>query len=567
MGKVLVLGSDTRAFLAVVRSLGRRGLHVHAAWCPETTFARRSKYIEKVHDLPAYTPHGTAWKRSLIVLLQQERFDLVIPCDDPTLIPLQAHRRDLEPFGRIYLLSERAFEVTFDKIKTHEAARSLGIPVPRSVVLEAPGDPAAVVAEFRLPVVLKPRATFTAENLVNRNTVRTAATGAELRAQLVALSKGGPVLVQEHFTGTGAGVELLAWEGTVVREFQHVRVHEPLGGGGSSYRKSVPLDSELRGAAHQLMQALRYTGVAMVEFRVNFRTGKWVLIEINGRFWGSLPLAVAAGADFPYHLYELLVEGRREFPHGYDTGVYCRNWWLDGVWMRENLRAWRSHRTPTALAPWRVAGELVNALTLREHSDTLVADDPGPGMAELAYLTRAAWVRPAGRVLVRLLTWPPMRSVAARRARRAVARAQAILFVCKGNICRSPFAHRYAERALAPSVEVMSCGYYPIAGRPCTPEAVLAAREVAVDLADHRSRVISEALVRKAQVVFTFDAEDYGTVLKRYPSAKRKLHLLGTLAPTREIAIMDPFGKSIDTYRSVYTTIARALDSLAVTER
>ena len=48
-----------------------------------------------------------------------------------------------------------------------------------------------------------------------------------------------------------------------------------------------------------------YTGVAMLEFRKNFDKNESVLIEINGRFWGSLPLAVAAGADFPYYLYQL----------------------------------------------------------------------------------------------------------------------------------------------------------------------------------------------------------------------------------------------------------------------
>ncbi len=43
-GKVLVLGEDTRSFLAVIRSLGRAGLSVHTAWCPLNSPALRSKY-------------------------------------------------------------------------------------------------------------------------------------------------------------------------------------------------------------------------------------------------------------------------------------------------------------------------------------------------------------------------------------------------------------------------------------------------------------------------------------------------------------------------------------------
>jgi hypothetical protein len=48
-GRVLVLGSDTRSFLAVVRSLGRAGLEVHVAWCPLQSASLRSRYIAAIH--------------------------------------------------------------------------------------------------------------------------------------------------------------------------------------------------------------------------------------------------------------------------------------------------------------------------------------------------------------------------------------------------------------------------------------------------------------------------------------------------------------------------------------
>ncbi len=122
-----------------------------------------------------------------------------------------------------------------------------------------------------------------------------------LNTNLEILLEQGDVSVQENFIGMGVGVELLAARGELLFAFQHVRVHEPIM--GSSYRKSVPLDPKLLEASTKLLKALNYTGVAMVEFKVNFKTGAWVFIEINARFWGSLPLAVAAEADFPYYLY------------------------------------------------------------------------------------------------------------------------------------------------------------------------------------------------------------------------------------------------------------------------
>lgn len=95
-------------------------------------------------------------------------------------------------------------------------------------------------------------------------------------------------------SGVGGGQEFLSREGRILTVFQHERVHEPPGGGGSSYRRSVPLDGEMLRQSHSLLEQLRWTGVAMVEYKKDPVSGDFALMEINGRFWGSLSLAVAA---------------------------------------------------------------------------------------------------------------------------------------------------------------------------------------------------------------------------------------------------------------------------------
>ena len=210
----------------------------------------------------------------------------------------------------------------------------------------------------------------------------------DLESESRRLLADGSVLAQECFVGVGVGVELLALRGKVLVAFQHERVHQPPRGGASSYRKSVALRNDLVQAASRLVAALKFTGVIMIEFLVDPHSDDWRFVEMNGRFWGSLPLAVAAGADFPYHLYQLLVEGKEDFPARYREGLYCRNLIGDLAWAAENLRA--NHSDPTlATVPWRRAiGELGHLLTMREKSDTFVTDDLRPGFAELAYYTR-----------------------------------------------------------------------------------------------------------------------------------------------------------------------------------
>src|SRR5262249_30672899 len=187
-------------------------------------------------------------------------------------------------------------------------------------------------------------------------------------------------------------------------------------GGADWYGRSLPLHPDLQAAFVTLMRALRYTGVGMLEFKMDFATGAWTLLELNARFWASLPVATAAGADFPWYLYQLLIEGRREFPQTYRTGVYCRNWGRDLVWLKENFLAPREERVPLS----RLARELAPLLALREHSDTFPLDDPAPGVEDIRRLARRGrrWIARQATVLAG--SAPPLRRLRAAHARRAL---------------------------------------------------------------------------------------------------------------------------------------------------
>src|SRR5207247_3410948 len=133
------------------------------------------------------------------------------------------------------------------------------------------------------------------------------------------------------------------------------------------------------------------TGVAMVEFKREPKSGRWVLIEVNARFWGSLPLALASGADFPLALFQLLVDGRTEVRGAHRLGLRSRNLRADAGWLLTNARADRSDPTLNS-RPWPgvIRETAASLLTGRERSDTFTRDDPAPGVAEAAQLLREA---------------------------------------------------------------------------------------------------------------------------------------------------------------------------------
>lgn len=381
-----------RSFLSVIRSIGRKGLSVHVTGCPPNFPALSSRYIAKVHYLPPYSLEDDTWKKAFLDLCQTESFDLVLPCDDEHTLPLQKHRAEFEPFARIYLLSQKNFEIVSNKAKTYELADSLNIAVPKQIRVSSVEEIDTILASFSFPVVLKPQYSFTIKDLVHRNEMRKAYNEDQLRVYLESMLQKGQVLIQAHFIGIGVGLDVLVHQGNILFAFQHIRVHEKIGGGVSSYRKSSPVSSDLFEATSKIMKKMNYTGIAMVEFRVNFKTGKWVFLEINGRFWGSLALPVAAGADFPYYLYQLLVEGRTDFSQEmYQSDLYCRNLLLDIKWMIANFKERDPDPFSGSIPFSKVVKEINNILRGRERLDTITIDDPKPGLLELLRWRKVAW--------------------------------------------------------------------------------------------------------------------------------------------------------------------------------
>src|SRR2546423_14116777 len=99
---VLVLGSDTRSLIAVIRSLGRRGLRVHVAGAPPSAPALRSRYVDTIHDLPPYAADGDAWMRALRSVLRRGPRGPGRPRGEPSLLRPPPHRAALAARGGPY---------------------------------------------------------------------------------------------------------------------------------------------------------------------------------------------------------------------------------------------------------------------------------------------------------------------------------------------------------------------------------------------------------------------------------------------------------------------------------
>lgn len=390
--KVLVFGDDTGPCLAVARSLGRRGIEVHLTTQFTASAASESNYVGAVHPVPLYAGDGAGWVGSVRELIARHAFSLLVPTSDSSLENLIRHQDD---FGRAAVAAPNAEAAAAftDKYLTRQLACQTGVPVAEGTLVERIGARWEMEQELAPPVVLKRRNAYRSGERAQKAEVLVAATGAELRG---GLDSGRFDLAEAFLPGFCRGISVLARDGKVLMAHQHRRLRQKHPTGPGSSRVSEACDPQLLQWTERLVGATRLTGVAMFEYRHDPHSGRTVLLEVNPRFWGSLPLALAAGAEFPARLFEMLIEGR-DPPRsiGSRPGVIKLNldYELHALSALFEQRRGLIDRARLAASAVRLAARLVTGRSF----DSWASDDPAPFRAErrqvLAWLRRAIAAR------------------------------------------------------------------------------------------------------------------------------------------------------------------------------
>lgn len=301
--KVLVTDGENRSALAVTRSLGRRGCRVLVSGAASRTMASSSRYCQKGFQVSDPLKSAPDYARQIIELTAREGVEAIFPLTEASIYLLN-EVRDRLPEGVILACpSAEKMRAVSDKSSLCRLAERLGVPVPETQYLACAEEITVAIEKIvRYPVVVKPAMSriYEGDGFLSGGVMY-----ARSREELEHLYRTRPVLqhpslIQEKIIGPGTGLFTLFDKDRHLALFSHRRLREkPPSGGVSVVSESIPLDEEMVSAAERLLSVVGWTGVAMVEFKRDQRDGKAKLMEINGRFWGSLQLAVACGVDFP----------------------------------------------------------------------------------------------------------------------------------------------------------------------------------------------------------------------------------------------------------------------------
>lgn len=315
--------------------------------------AKLSRYCKSTLDYPESTQDPSAFVDSILELVRAHSIDLVIPVTDWTLGPISVQRDRFAGVCRIAVPSPHALDTVSDKWRTIELARSLGIDVPRTQLVESVDDLSGWEQnQFPVvfPVVVKDR--FSVRWINGKavfGSVAYAYSAVELKNQVAErLRVARDVLIQEFAAGVGIGFSCFVADGKARLPFQWARIREvDPRGSASSARKSIPLDPALVAQSIRLITAVGFDGIAMVEYKKT-RDGRLILMEINGRPWGSIGLPVACGIDYPRYLIDWCLQGTLPPQDiSYREHVTCRRV-VGELTHLSNLRAGRPPNWPVA---------------------------------------------------------------------------------------------------------------------------------------------------------------------------------------------------------------------------
>ena len=333
--KILVTDGNSRAALAITRALGKEGYEVVVCAEKQPCLASVSRFCMKGLSYPSPEDSPSEFILRILEITQNEQPDVLLPVSEITTLLVMAEKDNLEKYSAIPFSNLNSVDRAANKYEVIALAKKLNIPVPETIILEKPEEFSAALNFFKernFPVVIKPsRSRISTQDGWQETVVKYANNTNELQGIVDDTPVGSyPLLFQERIIGSGVGVFVCFNHGEMLTAFSHRRIREkPPSGGVSVLRTSIPVDEKLKRQSNKLLQELEWHGVAMVEFKQDNRDGEFKLMEINGRFWGSLQLAIDAGVNFPLLSAKIAMGDNVKPVTYYKNSVKTRWFWGD----------------------------------------------------------------------------------------------------------------------------------------------------------------------------------------------------------------------------------------------
>lgn len=313
----VITGGDFQG-LGALRTLARKGIPI-VLLDSDHCIGKYSRYKKTFFGSP-HPSKSKSYLNFLVNLAIEQKIHgwVVFPNSDDAVYVLSKYKERLEEFYRIPTPSWEVIKNVYIKKNTYQIAEKNGIAVPKTYYPQSLEE--LVELNLQFPLVIKPSVRDHFYNKVKTKAFRVNSKEELIKTYRFVCSVIGPseVLVQDYIPG---GPDRLYSfcpffkDGKVIASImaRRSRQHPMDFGHASTYAELVDIQT-IKEISEKFLTLINYYGIGEVEFMHDPRDGEFKLLELNPRIWGWHTLAIAAGADLPYLLYQDMIGQQIQTP-------------------------------------------------------------------------------------------------------------------------------------------------------------------------------------------------------------------------------------------------------------
>jgi len=294
MYKILITDGGYSHSLEIIRSLNKEGYKLDCIGHP-LCLSSFSKSLNKLAFNQAFFKVSNI--DQFLLFLDREKYDFLIPIGAQSVYLVNKFRKEISKKVVINLAPSKSINICLSKNKLLKLSNEIGIPIPK---IYKKKDLIQIIQnkeKFNKKIVVKPSSELSNSKVIYSSDIQ--------RIEKIIRSKE-ELLIQEYINGYGVGFFAIYDNGTLKKFFMHKRIRENPPSGGSSVCAESIYDENLFFYGKKLLDKLNWHGVAMVEFKKEYKTNKLFLMEVNPKFWASHDLAISSGINFAKEYLEIM---------------------------------------------------------------------------------------------------------------------------------------------------------------------------------------------------------------------------------------------------------------------
>lgn len=315
---VLVLSGHTIA-LGVVRSFAPYGVPIYLVSYDKKDMAQKSRYLKKTFYLPHPEKSDEKFIAGLIEIGKEIGKSIIFAADDPTLVTLSKNLDTLKNYFIVPTPDWSIIKKVINKNETYTIAEKIGVPVPKTVLLDNSSlSIQEIIEDFKFPCLVKPVQSHTYYDVFNSK-MAVVNNVEEFMSEFDVCRKHNiDVTVQEIIVGEtcqGLNFNSLFYNGKIKQGFTAYKIRMTDNDYGIPVVvRSKAMIKELWAYSEKILNAIGYEGYSCIEYKFDKRDGIYKLLEVNGRYNRSSLLSVRTGINFPWIQYNYLIHNK-DFEH------------------------------------------------------------------------------------------------------------------------------------------------------------------------------------------------------------------------------------------------------------